>query len=38
VFNKPMYKPLAPLSAILSLALMLGGLLCWCSIWGAPTA
>jgi molybdopterin-containing oxidoreductase family membrane subunit len=27
VFNKPMYKPLAPLSAILSLALMLGGLL-----------
>jgi molybdopterin-containing oxidoreductase family membrane subunit len=27
VFNKPLYKPLAPLSAILSLALMLGGLL-----------
>jgi molybdopterin-containing oxidoreductase family membrane subunit len=27
VFNKPMYKPLAPLSAILALALMLGGLL-----------
>jgi molybdopterin-containing oxidoreductase family membrane subunit len=27
VFNKAMYKPLAPLSAILSLALMLGGLL-----------
>ena len=27
VFNKPMYKPLAPLSAVLSLALMLGGLL-----------
>ncbi|HMM47124.1 MAG TPA: polysulfide reductase NrfD [Thiobacillaceae bacterium] len=27
VFNKPMYKPLAPLSAILSLALLLGGLL-----------
>jgi molybdopterin-containing oxidoreductase family membrane subunit len=27
VFNKQMYKPLAPLSAILSLALMLGGLL-----------
>ena len=27
VFNKPMYKPLAPLSAILSIALMLGGLL-----------
>ena len=27
VFNKPMYKPLAPLSAMLSLALMLGGLL-----------
>src|SRR3569833_4790860 len=25
--NKPMYKPLAPLSAILALALMLGGLL-----------
>ena len=27
VFNKPMYKPLAPLSAVLSLALLLGGLL-----------
>ena len=27
VFNKPMYKPLAPLSAILALALMAGGLL-----------
>ena len=27
VFNKPMYKPLAPLSAILAIALMLGGLL-----------
>ena len=27
VFNKPMYKPLAPLSAILAMALMLGGLL-----------
>jgi molybdopterin-containing oxidoreductase family membrane subunit len=27
VFNKAIYKPLAPLSAILSLALMLGGLL-----------
>ncbi|HUX29276.1 MAG TPA: NrfD/PsrC family molybdoenzyme membrane anchor subunit [Thiobacillus sp.] len=27
VFNKPMYKPLAPLSAILALALLLGGLL-----------
>ncbi len=27
MFNKPMYKPLAPLSAILALALMLGGLL-----------
>jgi molybdopterin-containing oxidoreductase family membrane subunit len=27
VFNKPMYKPLAPLSAILSLALLAGGLL-----------
>ena len=27
VFNKPMYKPLAPLSAVLALALMLGGLL-----------
>ncbi len=27
VFNKPMYKPLAPLSAILSLSLMAGGLL-----------
>lgn len=27
VFDKPMYKPLAPLSAILALALMLGGLL-----------
>jgi Ni/Fe-hydrogenase subunit HybB-like protein len=27
VFNKPLYKPLAPLSAILSIALMLGGLL-----------
>ncbi|MDT3705760.1 MAG: NrfD/PsrC family molybdoenzyme membrane anchor subunit [Thiobacillus sp.] len=27
VFSKPMYKPLAPLSAILSLALLLGGLL-----------
>jgi Ni/Fe-hydrogenase subunit HybB-like protein len=27
VFNKPIYKPLAPLSAILALALMLGGLL-----------
>ena len=27
VFNKPLYKPLAPLSAILALALMLGGLL-----------
>ena len=27
VFSKPMYKPLAPLSAILALALMLGGLL-----------
>ena len=27
VFNKRMYKPLAPLSAVLSLALLLGGLL-----------
>ena len=27
VFNKPLYKPLAPLSAILALALMAGGLL-----------
>src|SRR5574340_437031 len=27
VFNKPMYKPLAPLSAILALALLVGGLL-----------
>ncbi len=27
VFNKPMYKPLAPLSAMLALALMAGGLL-----------
>ena len=27
VFDKPMYKPLAPLSAVLSLALLLGGLL-----------
>lgn len=27
VFNKPLYKPLAPLSAVLALALMLGGLL-----------
>lgn len=27
VFNKPMYKPLAPLSAILALALMAGGLM-----------
>src|SRR4030065_967893 len=27
VFNKPMYKPLAPLSAILALGLMPGGLL-----------
>lgn len=27
VFNKPMYKPLAPLSAILALALLAGGLL-----------
>lgn len=27
VFDKPMYKPLAPLSALLALALLLGGLL-----------
>ena len=38
VFNRLAYKPYARLSGLLAIALLAGGLWCWCSISGGPSA